>query len=166
MFSCLSASHSISPHLAPENCKDLAFFPVNGFLKARAWFSSTVNADLMGYYSCSKTGNKNRKALKASEWEKKVTCLKQKWEKEENEKYESMFTFVFFSEEHWFQWKIELTGLPVSPAEQAAAAEGGHLIIFGMFSLYYEHIHFKGKSFMRHIQQYTVASALTFLHAH
>lgn len=69
MFSFLNASHSISPHLSPENCKDLAFFFVNGFLKAGPWFSSTVTADLMGYYSCSKTGKKNRKALKASVWE-------------------------------------------------------------------------------------------------
>lgn len=65
MFSLLSASHSISSHLAPENCKDLAFFLVNGFLKATPWFSSTVSADLMGYYSCSRTGNKNREGFES-----------------------------------------------------------------------------------------------------
>lgn len=100
MFSLLSASHSISSHLAPENCKDLAFFLVNGFLKATPWFSSTVSADLMGYYSCSRTGNKNREGFESicvrRKKKKTETCLKQKWEKEENEKYESMFTFVFF----------------------------------------------------------------------
>lgn len=141
MFSLLSASHSISSHLAPENCKDLAFFLVNGFLKATPWFSSTVSADLMGYYSCSRTGNKNREGFES-------ICVRRK--KKNRDMFEAemrkrrkweiwehvhICVFPSHSEVRWFRWKIELTGVPVSPAEQAAAAGGGYLIIFGLVQL-------------------------------
>lgn len=167
MFSFLSASHSISPHLAPENCGDLAFFLVNGFLKADPWFSSTVTADLMGYYSCSKIGNKNRKAFKASVWKDGDMLEAEMRKRRKWEIWEHVHICVFqsYSEMQWFQWRIELTGLPVLPAEQAAAAEKGHLINFGLFSLFSVVAHsFQPEVFYTSQSQYTVASALRPLH--
>lgn len=163
MFSFLSASHSISPHLAPENYEDLAFFLVNGFLRAAPWFSSTVTADLMGYYSCSKTGNKNCEALKASVWkdsdmfEAEMRRRRRKWEMWEHVHF---CVLLSYSEAHWFQWRIELTGLPVSPAERAAAAGEGHLVVFGFVRLVFWRIRFNWKSLTRRIQQRAAALAL------
>lgn len=67
--------------------------------------------------------------------------------------------FLSYSEAHWFPWNIELTGLPVSPTEQAAAAEKGHFIAFGFVCLYFN-------TFIstNYIQQYTVVLALWPLH--
>ena len=132
MFSFLNASHCISPHLAPENCEDLVFFLVNGSLKAG--LTSTVTANLMGYYSCSKY--KNRTALKASAWKSSdmVEAEMRKRRKWEIWAHAHIYVFPSVSEVYRFQWNIELTGLPVSPAEHAALAEKGH-ITFGVVQL-------------------------------
>lgn len=137
MFSFLSASHSTSPYLALENCEDLAFFLFNGFLKAKPWFSSTVIADLMGYYSCSKTGSRAIKITRL--WkplcEKVVTCLTKKWEKEENEKYEYIFTFLSFFQLQWSalismkMWVDRLTCLTCWASSSCWERTYNHLLV-------------------------------------